>query len=74
MQMSIHAKSQSATRNISEDEIDSAIKYGSRWHCDRNPDIHYARLNGVMVVMHGRGCFVLTAYSPEYLHGTTPNP
>jgi hypothetical protein len=66
MHMSSHAKSQAVTRNISEDEIDSAIKYGSRWHCDRDPNIHYARLNGVLVVMHGRSSFVLTAYAPEH--------
>ena len=65
MQMSSHAYDQAVSRNISEEDINHAITHGSRWRCNRDPAIHYARLNGTFVVMHGRGLWVLTAYHLE---------
>ena len=65
MQLSDHSYTRLQDRNITEDDINHLIKYGSHWSCSRQEGIHYARLNNLFAVFHGSGYWLVTAYRLE---------
>ena len=66
MQLSDHANEQLASRHITETDVAEALSIGARWDCNQTPGIHYARLNDLFVVLHGRGDWVITSYRLEH--------
>ena len=65
MQLSEHALEQALSRGISEADLSNTHKSGSRWRCNHNTEIHYARLNCMFVVLHGADDWVITAYRTD---------
>jgi hypothetical protein len=64
MQLSYHALEQITARNITESQIETALRYGAAWTCPHDPDIRYVRKGSTFVVLAG-GDWVLTAYKLE---------